>query len=169
MADLRLYLLRHAKSDWSDPAQDDHDRVLNERGRKAAQRLARYIRDEKIHPDLVLCSTAARTRETLSYLQKAVPRSTKIRFEDDLYLAEPDGILALVRATPVAYVSLMVIGHNPGLQQLTTELADRAFVDKFPTGALAELAFKSTEWAKIGTDRGSLLRYVTPRGLENQV
>ncbi len=99
----RLFLLRHAKSDWSKPGgrqRDDHERPLNARGQDAAALIGRYMRKKKYLPALVLCSTATRTRETLEILLPALGAKPEIRFEDSLYLAEWPRLLEAVRALP---------------------------------------------------------------------
>src|SRR3982750_658971 len=95
----RLILLRHAKSDRS-TSVEDRDRPLNARGRASAPRVGAWLAEQKLIPDVVVCSTAARTQETWKLLAPSIPKSVRVRFEQALYLAEPDEILAVVRALP---------------------------------------------------------------------
>ena len=117
----RLFLLRHAKSSWDDADLADRDRPLAPRGRRAAGAIARHLRDEEISPSLVLCSPARRTRETL----EAVDPSGDVRIEDELYGASEAELLERLRRVPEAIESVMLIGHNPAIQELALGLASR--------------------------------------------
>src|SRR5690348_2022253 len=138
----RMYLLRHAKSSWDDPQLADHDRPLAPRGRRAATRMGGYLREEGIHPALVLCSSARRARET----QRRAAVGDDVRVEEGLYGASAQELLARLRRVPRGVESVMLIGHNPGMQDLALSLGrgggaiDEIGV-KFPTGALATLVF----------------------------
>ena len=167
----RLMLLRHAKSDRS-PGVDDHERPLNDRGRAAAPLVGEYLADHKLFPDLILCSTSRRTRQTCELLMARLPKSTRVTFEETLYLAESDAILALARALPTAAGCVLLIGHNPGMQEAAVELAGsgdadarRRLNDKFPTAALAVIDFSRDDWGAVRTRSGRLERYVTPKTL----
>jgi phosphohistidine phosphatase len=165
----RLLLLRHAKSSWADPGARDHDRPLNERGRNAAPRMGDYLRREELLPDLVLCSSARRTCETVARLD--LPDTTTIEVSHDLYLAHPETVVDLVRAVDDGIATLMVVGHNPTTHEVALDLANAGDADalarvarKFPTGALAVLTIDGG-WAAVGTGVGSLERFVTPHDL----
>ncbi|WP_341704275.1 histidine phosphatase family protein [Ferrovibrio sp.] len=178
---LRLWLLRHAKSAWDDPGLDDFARPLSPRGKKACRRLGRHMAERGIRPDLVLCSPAARTRQTWERLEKRVAAPSgdggdgpKVRFEPALYLAEPPALFALVRAAPKRCRELMVIGHNPGLEDLARDLAGSSSGDalermgaKFPTAALAEIAFPAMTWGEITAGSGFLASFVVPAQLDD--
>jgi len=118
---LRLLLLRHAKSDWSG-SLGDHDRPLAARGRKAAPRMGAVMRKKGYVPALVLCSTAERTKETLELLLPALRADPKIQYDRALYLAEWPVLLAILQGA-AADTPLLMIGHNPGLEQLASALA----------------------------------------------
>jgi phosphohistidine phosphatase len=160
-----LHLLRHAKSSWDEPGLADVDRPLAPRGRKACKKLAKHLRSEGIRPDLVLCSSSRRTRETLELIRVGLEGAV-IEIEDELYAADSDRLLARLRELPDAAGSVLLIGHNPGLQDLALVLAPEsaALAEKFPTGALASLAL-DTPWARVGADRAELVAYVVPREL----
>ena len=139
-----LYLLRHAKSSWADPDLSDHDRPLAPRGERAARRIARHMRRERIRPGLVLCSTAARARRTLEIIAPAMGDAVAVLVEDWLYGVEAKDLLSRLREVPDAVDAVLVVGHNPGLQELAVELAGegdtgalRKLNEKFPTGALS--------------------------------
>ena len=112
----RLALVRHAKSSWADPALADHDRPLNARGRRAAALVGEHLRAEGMEPDLVLCSSATRARQTLELFELAP--ATDIVIEDQLYGAAARELLVRMRRIPARVGSAMVIGHNPGLEEL---------------------------------------------------
>src|SRR5262245_29809534 len=114
-----LHLLRHAKSSWDDPALPDHERPLAPRGRRDAKLIADHLLRERIAPELVLCSPALRTRQTLELVR---PPGT-IELEDALYGASSEELLARLRTVPGSVESVMLIGHNPGLQDLALDLA----------------------------------------------
>ncbi|UWQ16285.1 histidine phosphatase family protein [Jannaschia sp. M317] len=109
---MKLILMRHAKSDWHDPLQDDHDRPLNRRGRESAPKIGRWLRDMGHTPDLILCSTAKRTRETRALLGFDDTPTVDL---DALYLADANMILA--QATGAGAQTVMVVGHNPGMAE----------------------------------------------------
>jgi phosphohistidine phosphatase len=162
----RLVLLRHAKSSWSDPGLTDHDRPLNGRGRRAAPVVGRHLREEGLVPDLVLCSSAVRARATLARL--GLPEAVEVRVEDDLYGADPDEIVAFLRAVPDAVESVLVVAHNPGLEELTGLLVadERSCPERFPTAAVAELRLPIERWDEIAPRRAVLTSFVTPRELD---
>ncbi|SDZ26948.1 phosphohistidine phosphatase [Jannaschia faecimaris] len=155
---MKLILLRHTKSDWTDPEQEDHDRPLNNRGRAAAATMGQWLISRKYLPDLVLCSDSARTRET--YQALALP-DTAVEYRPDLYLAEAEAILALARAQTAECV--LIVAHNPGIaaaaRQAVATLPIHPEFSHFPTGACLV--------ADIIDDRpGRLLDFTVPRDLQ---
>ena len=118
-----LYLLRHAKSSWSDPTLPDEERPLAPRGRRDAKRVAEHLVQLGIEPELVLCSSARRTRETLELIRPALDATTSVALEAELYAATADTLLEHLRAVPDGVASVLLIGHNPGLQDLALLLA----------------------------------------------
>jgi phosphohistidine phosphatase len=168
----RLYVLRHAKSSWEEPALDDHDRPLAPRGRRAVSALAGYVRANGIRPALVICSSARRTRETL----EGVDPGGETVIESGVYSASADELLQRLRRVPDATESLMVIGHNPAMQTLVLWLADgseapaegsdlEAVRSKFPTGGLATLTVVGG-WSDLAPGRAQVVGFVTPRHLD---
>jgi phosphohistidine phosphatase len=172
---LTLSLLRHAKSSWSDPELDDHDRPLAKRGAKAVPAIARYLRHEELRPSLVLCSDALRTRATAALLLAELgPPAPRISYEESLYLAGPQTIVDLIAAAGGTEPHLLVIGHNPGLHALALELVgdgDRKVLAMlargFPTGALAVFNFPIQSWKDLRSATGHLEHMTTPRKLDN--
>ncbi|HEY7730881.1 MAG TPA: histidine phosphatase family protein [Gaiellaceae bacterium] len=163
-----LYVLRHAKSSWDDPALADAERPLAPRGRKAARRLGRHLSDEGIRPALVLCSPAVRARETLARIGPALAEVETL-VERGLYGASASDLIERLRAVPDDVPSVLVIGHNPALQTLVVRLArpgqlrDRAAV-KLPTGALATLELDGG-WNALTDGCAELAKLLLPREL----
>jgi phosphohistidine phosphatase len=166
-----LYLLRHAKSSWADQMLPDRERPLARRGRRDAKRIARHLARLPIPPELVLCSAAERTRETLELLRPELAATSTVRLEEELYAASADELLERIRAVPEAVASVMVIGHNPGLQRLARALASDGadlvrLAAKFPTAALATLTLASTPWRELSEGDAVLAAYIVPKELD---
>jgi len=168
----RLCLLRHAKA-VPHAAEDgtDRDRALNERGRRAAKLMGGWMAEHWLGLELVLCSSAVRTRETLELLLPRLSGAPEIVYEDGLYLAEPGALMARLRLVPRERASILVLGHNPGLHELAARLVEGAsgpLVERLraemPTAALAcfELA---GDWTALDRGGARLARYVTPKEL----
>tara|TARA_Y100000588_G_C14024266_1_gene825676 strand:+ start:431 stop:940 length:510 start_codon:yes stop_codon:yes gene_type:complete len=166
-----LVLLRHAKSDWGNPRLDDFERPLNARGRRAAPRMAAFMRSEDLSPDLVWCSPAARAWETWSLMAPVLSDDAEVASRDDLYLASREGLLAVARTAPDHTERLMIVAHNPGLHDLAVSLAttsrDPAELTQLegglPTSALVIIIFCADVWAGIA--KGELLRLIRPKQL----
>ena len=167
----RVYLLRHAKSSWKDRSLADRDRPLAGRGRRAARAMAVHMEAEGIRPDLVLCSPARRTRETLECLGTALGHGVEARFDEELYGAGEAELFGLLRALGDEVQSVVVIGHNPGLEDLAVALASEGaelarLREKYPTAALATIDLPADTWAAITRRSGELVGYVRPRDLD---
>ncbi len=167
-----LLLLRHAKSSWDDTSLSDIDRPLSQRGRRAAARLAEHMRRERIRPDVVLCSSALRTRETLEIVATGVESSPVTLIEEGLYGADSDQLLARLRRIEDGVDMALVVGHNPTLQDLALGLAGSGeaeamarLEEKFPTGALARLSFRPP-WHELNDGGARLESLVVPRELD---
>ncbi|RDJ09642.1 SixA phosphatase family protein [Rhizobium grahamii] len=167
----RLLLLRHAKSAWPENVPD-HDRPLAGRGEKAAPLIGRYLAREKLIPDLVLVSSARRTQETWGLLAKELPSAIAKRDTEDLYEASAAKIAAVVQTIDPKVRTLMLIGHNPGFQDLADGLigegdpaACTRIREKFPTAALAVIEFDADRWKDLRPRSGLLERFITPRSL----
>jgi phosphohistidine phosphatase len=167
----RLYLLRHAKSSWKHADLADHDRPLAGRGRRAAEAIAGHIREETVAPELVLCSTARRAQETCERIGPALG-AAPVRYESELYGASASALLERVRSLPDDVASVMLIGHNPAIEELALALARasprrRDLEVKFPTGALATLLAPVPAWGSLDHDTAELVAFVRPRDLEH--
>ena len=166
-----LLLLRHAKSSWDDPTEDDFDRRLSTRGRRAAQAIARELAKATVQPDIILCSAARRTRETLDAILPHLTKDHLVQVERGLYLADVDTLQSVVRRLPARAGCVLVIGHNPGLHDFADALSgagDQALRErlsgKFPTGALATIEIAGP-WSKAAAGAGRLVGFVVPRDL----
>jgi phosphohistidine phosphatase len=167
---MRLWLLRHAKSSWYDPGLEDRDRPLAPRGEQAADRMRDYFVAAGIRPALVLCSSALRTRQTLARVLSGLGPELEVRIESSLYTFDEDPLLDRLRVIPEGVPSVMLIGHNPAIQELAVMLAARGerldeLAQKYPTGALAEIGFPAGSWHEVGKTTGELTRFVVPREL----
>lgn len=170
-----LLLLRHAKSSWKDPGLADHDRPLAGRGRRAAKLMARYLRHNRITPTLVLCSSALRARQTLERIAPAhrPVAERKVQIDPGLYLASGEDLLDRLRKVGERTASVMLIGHNPGIEDLARRLAGGEGAElgrmaaKFPTGALAVLELHG-RWRELTPGQCRLVAFVTPGDLERR-
>lgn len=166
-----LYILRHAKSDWGNESLRDFDRPLNGRGRKAAKAMGCEMRERGIAPDLVLLSPSARTTETLARVEEGFGAEFEKVEEQSIYLAEAGTLLDLIKSAPAKSERLMVVGHNPGMQELVRALANgppnllEEARTKFPTGALVEISFDVSDWPDVSPGRGSIRSFLKPREL----
>jgi phosphohistidine phosphatase len=146
----------------------DRLRPLAPRGRRDAKRVAKHVRRLGRKPELVLCSSATRARETLELLRPAVGAAKAI-FEEELYAASCDELLARIQRVPDGVASVMLIGHNPGVHQLALTLASAGdeldrLEAKFPTAALATLTARQT-WSRLAPADATLSAYVVPKQL----
>ena len=168
-----LTLLRHAKSGWDDPAARDFDRTLNSKGRRAAQLIGRHLRGEGLAFDHVVASPARRVAETVAEVEAGYGAALSPAWDKRVYLASSAMLLDVVRETPAGAARVLVIGHNPGLEELVLllvpdrqgELRDAA-EEKYPTATLAELTFEAADWPAIGPGGARLTRFVRPRDLD---
>ena len=165
-----LTLLRHAKSGWDAPVARDFDRPLNARGRKAARAMGREMRRLGLGFDLVLASPAARVTETLTEVAQGYGAAVDTEFDETIYLAPVDHLLALVRGTDDKNARLLLVGHNPGMEQLALLLSPPGslrdeIAAKYPTGALTEISFDTDHWREVAPGAGRLERFIRPREL----
>jgi phosphohistidine phosphatase len=167
-----LLLMRHAKSDWKDPELADQDRPLASRGRKGAALMAKYLKESGLEPSIVLCSSAVRARQTLEFLEPALPDSTTVKVEPKLYSAGSKQLMTRVRRLSRTTPSVLIIGHNPAIQDLVLTLVSEdprsdQIRKKFPTAALAVFDASIEEWKDLGPGTASLVDFVTPKGLRS--
>jgi phosphohistidine phosphatase len=169
-----ILLMRHAKSALGELGQADRDRPLNRRGELAAKLMADHLIAKPPLPDLILCSTATRTRQTLAPLvERLPPPAPPIALEPGLYLASEDALLNRLRDLPSTVGTVLMIGHNDGMWQAAAALAGdgkSALIaelrQKFPTGALATLQVEIEEWAELMAGAATLVAFACPRDLD---
>ncbi len=154
-----LHLLRHAKSDWSDPTLPDHDRPLNERGKRTRRLLARHVTGWSV--DLIVCSTAKRARQTAAPIVAVL--ACPLREEAALYAADVSDVLDVVRSLPDDARVVMLVGHNPSMEEVTDALCWSS--PRYPTGALGTIAVAVDHWRDTSRGCGTVTAHVTPAEL----
>lgn len=169
----RLTVLRHAKSNWNDPHLEDFNRPLNDRGWKSARRVGRELEQRGVKFDLVIASPAARVRETIDGLREKLRLNVEIRFEPRMYAASEEMLLKIVRDIRDSSHAPLLVGHNPGLQQLIVALTHndpddlRSHVEKkFPTAALAVIELPAHRWSKVTPGTGKITDLILPKELD---
>jgi phosphohistidine phosphatase len=169
----RLLLFRHAKAESSQPGMEDRARSLIERGRKDAARIGAYMASHALIPDRVVLSPSARTQETWKHVAKAFNPAPGAMMAEQLYDATPHAVFGVIKDTPATTHALMVIGHNPSLQELALMLIASGDIDarerlheKLPTAGLVIVDFAFDDWARLHPQSGRLERFVTPKSLE---
>lgn len=159
-----LLLLRHAKSSWKNPDWQDFERPLNGRGRKAAPAVGRYLRGRKLKPDLILSSPAERTRQTVALFSEAANlEGVLLRYDERIYEATAERLLEVISQTEEVVNVLLLVGHNPGLEDLLLRFTGVA--RDMPTAALAAITFEAEKWGKVTEQKGQLKWLVTPKEL----
>lgn len=172
----RLILLRHAKAEPDKAGLDDRDRALTDRGRADAIRMGQFLREEGCVPDLVFCSSAERTRQTFELVLPQLGKLPGVTALDELYLARWLTIINQIRLAPKTAAALMVVGHNPGLEDCARKLArppgdaqgrrlHEAMRAKFPTGAAAVFDFVIADWSLVAPGEGELEFFASPKDL----
>lgn len=158
-----LFLLRHAKSSWKDQSLPDFERPLNRRGKQAAQDVGRYLKHELIVPELVVSSPALRARETIERVAKAAKWDVEVRFDQRIYEAGGLRLLEVISQIENEYKTTLLVGHNPGIEELLMLLTAEA--KRMPTAALAQIELKSSKWANAADKRAKLAWRLKPRDL----
>ena len=170
-----LTLLRHAKSGWDDPSLRDVDRALNAKGRRAATTVGHHLRDQGLAFDRVVASPATRVMETLDAVAAGLGRKLSPEWDKRLYLASADQLVEVVGELPAEVDRVLLVGHNPGLQELVLALVldaaeplRDAVEQKYPTASLAELTLAGG-WSDVGSGTATLTRFVRPRDLDPEL
>jgi phosphohistidine phosphatase len=168
-----LTVLRHAKSSWDQQDLDDFDRRLNDRGRKAARRVGRELKRRHVRFDRVIASPALRVRETLDELAKGYDKDLDIRFDERIYDAGVETLLDVVQSISDEVHAPLLVGHNPGLQELLLRLTRdddaglrRKVAGKYPTAAVAVVTLPAPRWEEISPDSGEIRELILPRELD---
>ncbi|MBK1636805.1 SixA phosphatase family protein [Rhodovulum adriaticum] len=165
---LRLILIRHAKSAWDDPLQDDHDRKLNARGRDAAPKIGAWLAGQGYFPAEVLSSTARRTLETWDCMAPALGEATVMRRDPGLYHASAERMLEALNGCAASPV--LMLGHNPGIGEFAARLLRKppqsARFDRYPTCATLVADFEAEDWSAVSFGTGTAVTFITPKDLE---
>jgi phosphohistidine phosphatase len=166
---LTLTLFRHAKSSWDRADLTDFDRPLNARGERDAPVMGRYLEEHGLIPDLILCSAARRTRETLDLAWENWPVRPHTEYSEALYLATQDTLLAILRNVEGNPPRVLMIGHNPGIHAFAMNMAGTgeaearfALSSKYPTAAIANINFENAAWPDVQSGDGDLTLFITP-------
>ncbi|GBF51628.1 putative phosphohistidine phosphatase SixA [Leptospira ryugenii] len=161
-----LYLLRHAKSDWDEAYESDEERNLSDRGKKQTKALRNFLLDFKFQIDLAYVSPAVRTERTYHALRKDMIRLPKPEFKPAIYEADAEDLLFLVHGVPEYVRSVLIVGHNPGLEEFATGLLrgnpERSLFSKFPTSALVGLQFAANTWKEVEWGKAALTLFWIP-------
>ena len=159
-----LLVLRHAKSSWNDPELDDHERPLNDRGRRDGPRMGELVREYGLIPDVVISSDAVRAQLTAEAVAEAARYAGEILLDPRLYLASPADIVSLLRTVRENAATVMIIGHNPGFEELVEQLTGER--RDLPTAALAHIVLEIDQWRDLKpSTRGTLLGHWRPKEL----
>jgi len=160
----RLCIIRHAKSSWDDPAMDDFDRVLNDRGNKDAPIMAQRLKERKINFDLILSSPAKRTRQTAKHFCKEIDYDfSKIEWISELYHASPATLLKQIEAVDERYNTIAVIGHNSGLTEFANQLIKDFAIDNIPTCGILCMDLQVDSWKKIKDKNAVFEFFLSPK------
>lgn len=167
---LRLILMRHAKSDWSHEDLSDHDRPLNDRGKRDAPRVADWLAENRLVPDLILCSSAARTQETCALMLNRLESASKVFVSKRLYLAAPQTIFSVIAEDAImpdkesAPATVLVLAHNPGVSEAAGWLMGQMVA--MPTAALVAFHFQGDRWHdSVCPEMTEHLATMTPKAL----
>ncbi len=160
-----LLILRHAKSSWKDDDLADHDRPLNKRGKRDAPRIGRRLRESQLAPELIVSSTAKRARKTASSVAEACAYEGVLELDGSLYLASPSQYILVLRRVPEQVQRVLVVGHNPGAEELLAQLTGQEV--GLPTGALAHVEVDVAGWGDLTEQtRGRLVDLWRPAELD---
>ena len=160
-----LLVLRHAKSSWDDETLDDHERPLNTRGQQDGPRIGYLLSERGLTPDLLISSDAVRARMTADAVAAAAEYTHEILVDPRLYLATSEDICAVLRTVPETNAgTVMIVGHNPGLEQLVAQLTGQR--EELPTAALAQIVLPIDRWGDLdNSTRGRLVDLWRPKEL----
>jgi phosphohistidine phosphatase len=160
-----LYLIRHAKSDWSEENKADLDRGLSKRGSKDLKLMSSYLLEKKIKPDLILSSPALRSKLTAKKISKKIKYDNDIKYIDKLYLPDPETILDILSDQKNKNKSIFLVNHNPALTDLANTLTDEN-IDNIPTLGIVAIKFDIKKWKDIKDHKGKMDFFVYPKLLK---
>lgn len=158
----KLYLIRHAKSDWSDLSEHDFDRGLNKRGKRSIPLMAKALQEKGVIPDLILSSAAKRAKKTAKGLAKELHYKGEIIFDEALYLTEPEEMMEMIRNLDDRYESLFLVGHNPEMTELSNILITE-YIDNIPTLGIVGLTLDIGEWKAFKAHQAKMDFFIFPK------
>ena len=159
-----LLIMRHAKSSWDESEMHDHDRPLNKRGKLNAPRMGRLLREQDLVPDLIITSSARRARDTAGAVADQSGYEGEVKVEESLYAAPPEAYIEVLAAADDRYERILVIGHNPGLEELLETLASER--EALPTAAIAQVDLSIQSWQELTDETsGTLVKLWRPKDL----
>src|SRR5215217_6591154 len=158
---LSLYLLRHAKSSWDDESQRDFERPLSNRGREAAALIGEFVQEKGIDFDLVLVSTAVRTRETIELVKERAKFRGEVRYDERIFEATVSQLLDVISQVDSARESVLLVGHNPGIEGLLALLTGEQ--QHVTTANFAKIKLEATKWSVSLSNKGTLEWLVRPK------
>lgn len=158
-----LYILRHAKSSWDDNSLSDFERPLNERGFKTAPLMGEVMKKNSFVPEIIVCSTAKRAEQTARLIKESAKFEAAVKFEDAIYEASPMTLLRIVSEIGDEFKSALIVGHNPGFENLVRVLTGK--LEPMPTAALAVIDLKIESWNETNADGGNLREVIRPKDL----
>jgi len=163
-----LYVIRHAKSSWDDPELTDFERPLNERGKKDAPRMGKRLKEKDIHPQLLLSSPAKRAFSTSKRIADAIGYSREnIKTEKELYHADAETILSILRKLGDNISTLMIFGHNPGLTDFVNQLGKNTSIENIPTCGVVAFSLRIEHWRDLGFNSGELIFFDYPKSTKD--
>ena len=161
-----LLIMRHAKSSWKEPASNDHDRPLNKRGKNDAPRMAKLLREKQLRPELILTSSAKRARKTAATVAEMANCAGGSGVTRALYMAEPEAYFRLLNDLPASYNCVLVVGHNPGIEEFLAVLCGEEVT--MPTAAVAQVSLSIDDWSDLSPEtKAKLVDVWRPRELKS--
>lgn len=157
----KLYMIRHAKSSWSDITLDDFDRGLNKRGKESVKLMGSRLKERGVTPDIIISSPALRAKTTAEVIAKKIGYGKNTVFKDEIYEAEPETLHRILTQIDDKYNSAFLFGHNPGFNMLAEEYV--GFEENIPTCGIVEIAFNCDSWENIGRDNAKLISFDYPK------
>ncbi|MFT7878766.1 MAG: histidine phosphatase family protein [Sulfurimonas sp.] len=157
-----LYLIRHAKSDWSDLSKSDFKRGLNKRGKRDITRMGNALEEREVKPDLIISSSAKRAKKTAKGLAQKLGYKDKLLLLDELYLCEPQQWLETIQSIPEKYQSVFIVGHNPEITDVTNMLIDD-YIDNVPTLGIVGFDVSVKKWKKFERENAKLKFFIYPK------
>lgn len=157
-----LYLIRHAKSDWSDTSKSDFERGLNKRGKIAVMTMADALLKKNVMPDLILSSSATRAKHTAIGLSNAIRYKGKIKYLDKLYMAEPLDVISIIKEIKDKYQNVFIIGHNPETNELADLMLDE-YIDNVPTLGIVAFQLPIEQWKNFKPENAKFNFFIYPK------